>query len=125
MSEIGSIGKLVCSIPVKDHKASAEWYCSMLGCEIVFENNDFGMSYLSTPVANVWLDLSQVELVQLGGPSLVWGVESADDARALLESQGVKFDGPNRSLGDMVRLGTFFDPDGNTLMFYENLGGNA
>ena len=121
MADIQPTGKLVCSIPVKDHRKSAEWYCGMLGCAVLFEDADFGMSYLSTPVPNVWLDLSQVESVTNGGPSLVWGVVSADEARAQLEAKGVKFDGPNRSLGEIVRLSTFFDPDGNTLMFYENL----
>lgn len=121
MAELGFTGKLVCSIPVTDHKASAQWYCEKLGCEVVFENDDLGMSYLSAPIPNVWLDLSQVEKVTNGGPALVWGVAGADAARESIESQGVKFDGPNRSFGGMVRLATFFDPDGNTLMFYENL----
>jgi predicted enzyme related to lactoylglutathione lyase len=121
MADLGFTGKLVCSIPVKDHKTSAKWYADMLGCEVVFENDELGMSYMSSPLPNVWLDLSQVEKVQNGGPSIVWGVSDADAARAEIEGRGVKFDGPNRSFGGMVRLSTFFDPDGNTLMFYENL----
>ena len=121
MADLGFTGKLVCSIPVKDHKASAKWYAEMLGCEVMFENDELGMSYMTSPLPNVWLDLSQVENVQNGGPAIVWGVADADAARDAIEGQGVKFDGPNRSFGGMVRLSTFFDPDGNTLMFYQNL----
>ena len=121
MESLGFTGKLVCSISVRDHLKSAKWYAETLGCEVVFSEADMGMSYMSTPVANVWLDLSQVERPEVRGPALVWGVESVDRARAQLEAKGVRFDGPTREFGGMVRLATFFDPDGNTLMFYENL----
>lgn len=122
MENLGFTGKLVCSVSVSDHKKSAQWYVEILGCEVVFGNEEMGMSYLSTPVENVWLDLSQVENPNVKGPALVWGVKSVDGARAAIESKGVKFDGPTREFGGMVKLATFFDPDGNTLMFYENLG---
>ena len=71
----------------------------------------------------VHLDLSQVETVAAGGgATLVWGVGDVDAARRTLEAQGVRFDGPTRQLGEMVRLATFFDPDGNALMIYQSLG---
>jgi catechol 2,3-dioxygenase-like lactoylglutathione lyase family enzyme len=121
MAELGFTGKLVCSISVSDHQESARWYVQRLGCSVVFEQIEYGMSYLSSPVENVWLDLSQVEKPEVKGPALVWGVRSVDAARAILEQDGVRFDGPTRQLGDMVKLATFFDPDGNTLMIYESL----
>lgn len=121
MESLGFTGKLVCSMSVQDHAKSAEWYVETLGFEIVFSEDEMGMSYLSTPVENVWLDLSQVESPDVKGPALVWGVESVDAARSHLEAKGVRFDGETREFGGMVKLATFFDPDGNTLMFYENL----
>lgn len=121
MENLGFIGKLVCSISVSDHKKSAQWYVETLGFGVVFDNDEMGMSYLSTSVENVWLDLSQVENPDVRGPALVWGVKSVDEARAAIEGKGVRFDGPTREFGGMVKLATFFDPDGNTLMFYENL----
>lgn len=122
MDNLGFTGKLVCSISVKDHMMSARWYVDTLGFGLVFSEDEMGMSYLSTSVQNVWLDLSQVEKPDVRGPALVWGVESVDLARTALEAKGVQFDGPTRQFGEMVKLATFFDPDGNTLMFYENLG---
>lgn len=121
MENLGYLGKLVCSVSVSDHKKSAQWYVETLGFGVVFDNDEMGMSYLSTPVENVWLDLSQVEKPNVQGPALVWGVKSVDEARAAIEGKGVCFDGPTREFGGMVKLATFFDPDGNTLMFYENL----
>lgn len=122
MENLGYLGKLVCSVSVSDHLKSSQWYVETLGFSVVFENPEVGMSYLATPVENVWLDLSQVEKPDIRGPALVWGVKSVDEARAAIEAKGVRFDGPSREFGGMVKLATFFDPDGNTLMFYENLG---
>jgi len=121
MENLGFTGKLVCSLSVKDHAKSAQWYVEHLECSVLFGNEEMGMSYLSTPVENVWLDLSQVENPDVKGPALVWGVASVDVARSQLEAKGVRFDGETREFGGMVKLATFFDPDGNTLMFYENL----
>lgn len=124
MENIGYVGKLVCSVSVRDHMKSAQWYVDTLGFSVVFGNEEMGMSYLATPVENVWLDLSQVESPDVKGPALVWGVGSVDKARKVLEGKGVEFDGHTREFGGMVKLATFFDPDGNTLMFYENLSGH-
>ena len=38
-----------------------------------------------------------------------------DAARDALESKGVEFDGDTRTIEGMVKLATFFDPDGNKL----------
>ncbi|MCC7230228.1 MAG: VOC family protein [Fimbriimonadaceae bacterium] len=121
MANLGFSGKLVCSVSVSDHRQSAAWYVENLGFEVVFESPEMGMSYLSTPIDNVWLDLSQVERPEVKGPALVWGVKSIDAARFELEAKGVRFDGPTREYDGMVKLATFFDPDGNTLMFYESV----
>lgn len=122
MQEFKFNGRMVCSLQVKDYRAAARWYQEMLGCETQFENDDLGMTFMSSPVDTVSLDLSQVESPQTaGGATLVFGVDDCHAARAALESKGVRFDGPTRDFGGMVRLATFFDPDGNTLMFYQSL----
>jgi hypothetical protein len=33
----------------------------------------------------------------------------------------VKFDGPTQEIPGMVKLATFFDPDGNAMMFFQDL----
>jgi predicted enzyme related to lactoylglutathione lyase len=122
MAQVKFTGQLVCSLQVKDHKASARWYEEMLCCQTVFENDEMGMTFMSTPVGSVHFDLSQVESPQNpGGATLVFGVEDCHAAREAIECKGVRFDGETRDFGGMVRLATFFDPDGNTLMFYQSL----
>ena len=119
---LGFTGRLVCSINVKDHRAASDWYVSVLGCSVEFQNDEAGMSFLMSPVENVYIDLAQVETIPGGGgATLVWGVADVDAARSTLEGEGVRFDGATREFGGMVRLATFYDPDGNTLMVYQSL----
>jgi CreA protein len=50
-----------------------------------------------------------------------WEVEDIDAARAALEAAGVRFDGDTDVNEGMVKLATFFDPDGNALMLSQTL----
>jgi hypothetical protein len=52
---------------------------------------------------------------------LTWGVKDIDAARKVLESKKVRFDGPTQEIPGMVKLATFFDPDGNPMMFYQDM----
>lgn len=57
------------------------------------------------------------------GPVLTWSVLDVAAARRSLEERDVRFDGPTREIPGLVKLATFYDPDGNTLMFAESLKG--
>jgi CreA protein len=48
-------------------------------------------------------------------------VKDIDAARAHLESVGARFDGDTYQIHDMVKLATFYDPDGNAWMLAEQL----
>ena len=51
----------------------------------------------------------------------MFGVADIDAARVELEAKGVVFDGDTRELPGMVKLATFFDPDGNRYMLAQSL----
>jgi predicted enzyme related to lactoylglutathione lyase len=66
--------------------------------------------------------LSQVEKAGgEGGAVLTFGVKDIDAARKRLETADVRFDGDTQTIPDMVKLATFFDPDGNALMLFQDL----
>ncbi|HSD03011.1 MAG TPA: VOC family protein [Gaiellales bacterium] len=57
------------------------------------------------------------------GATLTFGVADIDAARAHLEAHDVRFDGETSEVPGMVRLATFYDPDGNTFMLAQRLDG--
>lgn len=70
--------------------------------------------------------LSQVEAVTAGGgATLTFGVSDIDAAKAAFDAAGIRQDGAIMDIPGMVRLLTFYDPDGNALMFYQDLSGAA
>lgn len=100
------------------------WFRDVLGFEEVMRAPEVGWAELSTPTAGVTLGLGQNESVDgRGGTTPVFGVTNVDAARAELERKGVRFDGPTMDVPGMVRLATFFDPDGNTFMLAQTLSG--
>ncbi len=73
-------------------------------------------------MAGVDVGLSQIETVPLGGgATIVFGVADIDVAKAQLDARGVRQDGDIQVIPDMVKLLTFYDPDGNAMMFSQSL----
>ena len=120
--EIGYNGGITCTLGVSDLKKSVAWFQDVLGLNLEYMMEEMGWCELKSPTNGVWLGLSQVESVKVGGGStIVFGVSDIDHARSELEKNNVRFDGETRTIEGMVRLCTFFDPDGNTFMFYQSL----
>lgn len=115
-------GGLTCSVNVRDLKAAIAWYADVLGFTHLYTVDDIAWAEMASPVARVNLGLGQTEQVEArGGATLTWGVSNIDAARATLEAKRVRFDGPTMTIEGMVKLATFFDPDGNKHMLYQDL----
>ena len=115
-------GDLTISIRVKDRKASAAWYQRMLGWTLLYDVAEIGWCEMQTHMAGVNVGFSEVESAKAeGGVVPVWGVADIDAARTGLEAKGVRFDGKTREVPGLVKLATFFDPDGHALMLSQNL----
>lgn len=115
-------GGLTCALSVSNLDKSIAWYTDVLGFEVIYKLDDMGWCELSTPVTRVTVGLSQVEKLEgKGGATLTFGVQDIDVAREQLEASDVRFDGDTTTIPEMVKYATFFDPDGNTLMLYQDL----
>ena len=115
-------GGLTCAINCTDLERSMKWYQDRLGFTFLYKVDEIGWCELATETPNVNVGLSQVE--KAGGPGnaiLTFGVKDIDTARKKLESQDVRFDGPTQTIPEMVKLATFYDPDNNALMLYQDL----
>lgn len=120
---LGYDGGLTLATQCSDLAKSLAWFTDVLGFTVLYQMDEMGWAELTSPVARVNLGLSQVEKPKVGaGPVPTWGVTDIDSARATLEAKGVRFDGETQTIPDMVRLATFYDPDGNAFMLYQSLG---
>jgi len=117
-------GGLTCSVGVTDLDRSIEWYSSVLGMMLLYRRDDIAWGELSTGVDKVNVGLSEVEQAGgKGGATLTFGVTDIEAAKAVLDAAGVRQDGAIRDIPGMVRLVTFYDPDDNAMMFYQDLQG--
>jgi len=121
-TDLGFDGGLTCAYGVSDLERSIAWYREVLGFELVYKLDDMAWCEMKSPVERVQVGLSQVDDLKVeGGCTMTYGVRDIDRARAALESRSVRFDGETVTIPDMVKLATFFDPDGNKLMLYQDL----
>jgi catechol 2,3-dioxygenase-like lactoylglutathione lyase family enzyme len=124
-SELGFDGGLTNSMQCTDLDASIAWYQETLGFSLIYRVDEIAWCELTSPVENVRVGLSQVESPAVeGGATPTWGVKDIDMARNALEGKSVRFDGETLTFPGMVRLATFFDPDGNKMMLYQDLSGD-
>ena len=115
-------GESTAALEVGDYDRSLAWYRDVLGWDVVFELPEWKWAQLQSPVKGLLVGLGQSEEVKEGGgATLTFTVADIDAARGYLEGQGVRFDGETRQIEDMVKLATFYDPDGNTLMLAQQL----
>ncbi len=115
-------GTITLSSSVSDLDASLAWFQDVLGFEEIFKIPEAGWAEVATPAEGVSIGLEQRDEVGGdGGSTPVLGVADIDAARAELEAKGVRFDGDTVEIPGMVKLATFFDPDGNRYMFAQSL----
>ena len=115
-------GTITLASDVRDLDAAIAWFKNTLGFKETFKVAEAGWAEVSTPAAGVTIGLSQsAEVRGRGGATPVFGVADIDAARAELEGKGVRFEGETVELPEMVKLATFFDPDGNAYMLAQSL----
>src|SRR6218665_1642761 len=107
---------------VTDLGRSIAWYQDVLGFTLLYRMEEIAWCELSTGVERVNVGLGVRETAGgTGGATLTFGVTDIDAAKAALDAAGIPQDGPIQDIPGMVRLLTFFDPDDNALMFYQDL----
>ncbi len=115
-------GDITLSSSVRDLDTSIAWFEDKLGFEVLFRVDEAGWAEMSTPTPGVSIGLGvNQEVDGSGGTTPVFGVNDIVAAKAELEGKGVTFDGDIVEIPGLVKLATFFDPDGNSYMFAQSL----
>ena len=113
-------GGLTCSMGVTDLDRSLAFYRDVLGFNLLYRRDDIAWCELETGVDKVNVGLAaNEEAGGAGGATLTFGVKDIVAAKAELDRHDVRQDGEIRDIPGLVRLLTFYDPDGNALMFYQ------
>lgn len=112
---------VVISVGVSNFERSLEWYRDVLGFEPSYKLEQYGWGELKTPYPGIYIGLGQTEEVKPGTTTPTFTVKDIAAARAYLESHEVRFDGDTYEIDGMVKLATFYDPDGNSYMLAQNL----
>ncbi len=121
-SSLGFIPELTCSVSVRNLEQAKTWYQNVLGFKHLYTMPQIGWSELSTAIPGVNIGLSEVERLEItGSVVLTFSVKDIVHARAQLEASHVRFDGPTSTVENMVKLATFYDPDGNPFMLAESI----
>jgi len=113
----------VVSVNVSDFDRSVAWYRDVLGFEVSYQMPEYGWGELSTPFGFT-IGLGQTEEVTPGSVVPTFGVHDIDAAIAHLRAHDVKVEDWHE-IPDMVRLSTFWDPDGTSWMLAQTLDGKA
>ena len=121
MSLISLENTITIALSVKDRHASADWYQSMLGFDVIYHADEAGWSELQTKTDGVTIGLGEHTKPAPGNCVPVFGIADLDVSRAKLENANVKFDGETDVVEGMVKTATFYDPDGNALMLAQDL----
>ena len=114
--------ELTASLGVTSLDSAIDWYSRVLGFTLLYRADDIGWCELSTAVPGVNVGLSQNESVAVGGGATnVWAVGDIMAAKAHLDAHGVRQDGEIQHIPGLVKLITFYDPDGNAMMLSQSL----
>ena len=121
MSLISLENTITIALSVKDRHASADWYQSMLGFDVIYHADEAGWSELQTKTNGVTIGLGEHTKPAPGNCVPVFGIADLDISRAKLDNANVKFDGETDVVEGMVKTATFYGPDCNALMLAQHL----
>jgi predicted enzyme related to lactoylglutathione lyase len=105
--------------PVSDLGAAKEFYARVLGWPVALEWPNW-VEFGDPGSTRLALFVNGTEAPGKPGPCVVFSVRSAHDTADRLRALGVLVDPVTEEPG-AIRLGTFYDPDGNRLQFVEGL----
>lgn len=106
---------------VSDIKVTKSFYEKKLSFECLMYDEEGGMVIMKANTENVEIGFSQANEVEPSSSSTVFSVINIEESVKILKKRGIEFVGGIDVIPGMVKLATFSDPDGHSLMLAESL----
>ena len=106
---------------IKDLNRTRNFYEGTLGLRMMTMSEEMRLCILESPLKDCCLGFSEAQQVLPSTASVVFEVEHIESAIAELTAKGVSFSGGVDVVPGMVKLATFADPDGHSLMLSQTL----
>ncbi len=106
---------LLVQLQVADLDRAIDFYTNTMGLKLELRNEALQWARIDPGIPGVTIGLGVGEHPGSGSASINLGVGRIEEARAILESRGVVFDGPTLNIPGVVQLADFKDPDGNRI----------
>ncbi len=128
MIKIGSLEHV--AVAYRDTAAAAQWYCDVLGFEIIFKAmhpaHGVNFYFVKDPAGTGLIEIipmppgddTKLKDFSVSHVHLAFDVEDMDEAVATLEAHGVEMEGPPVKMGENTLL-FFRDPEGAPLQFVQ------
>jgi len=106
---------------IKDLSRTREFYEGVLGFRVLTMSEEMRLCIVESPLKDCCIGFSEAQDVVSSTASLVFEVYNIEEAKTELEARGLRFSGEIDVIPEMVKLATFADPDGHSLMLSETL----
>ncbi len=106
---------------VSDIEVTKNFYENLLGFAVNMYDPENGMVIMKAPTSNTAIGFSKSEKVSASAASVVFDVVDIEESVEKLSTKGVEFVGDIETIPGLVKLATFSDPDGNSLMIAQDL----
>ena len=116
-----NIANLVAVVPVKDHRKAVGWYTKLLGRDAdLVPTDDVAEWQLAE---NAWLQVGAAP-ERAGYTTVIIGVSDIDVQRSFCEKVGVAL-GEVVEIPEVIKMAETVDPEGNKVVFVQNISGGA
>lgn len=112
------VGEAVVTLPVSNLRKAQRWYTQTLNLQTLRALDDPPWCEMTSSVDGLRIGLAEVEYIRPGGITLTLTVVNVDEARETLLAARVDVSDVV-SVGDVTRVLSLLDPDGNPLMLRE------
>ncbi|MGE5405625.1 MAG: VOC family protein [Candidatus Saccharibacteria bacterium] len=106
---------------VSNLERAIAFYSEKLGFKVLDHDPSRGQAMLSTNSKDCIIGLAEAEAVVPASTCITFEVANIDQAVQSLQERGIDFAGEIMIVPSVIKLATFYDPDGYKLMLFSHL----